>query len=45
MYPLNKIELHFKKENSGLINSMLRECNMEFERLSDFLDQIVKKIG
>ena len=20
MYPLNKIELHFKKENSGLIN-------------------------
>jgi hypothetical protein len=24
---------------------MLRECNMEFERLSDFLDQIVKKIG
>jgi hypothetical protein len=45
MYHLNKIELHFKKENSGLINSMLRECYMEFERLSDFLDQIVKKIG
>ena len=45
LYPYNKIDLHFRKENSGLINSMLRECNMEFERLSDFLDQIVKKIG
>ena len=45
MYPRNKIFVHFKKENSGLINAMLRECNMEFERLSDFLDQIVKRVG
>ena len=25
-YPMEKIPLHFKKENSGVIIAMLREC-------------------
>ena len=45
MYPRNKIFLHFKKENSGLINAMLRECEVRFEELNNYLEEIIKKVA
>ena len=45
LYPRDKINLHFRKENSGLINALLRECNMSFEKLSDTIEQLIKKIA
>jgi hypothetical protein len=26
-YPLDKVHLHFKKENAGVIKALLKECN------------------
>ena len=45
MYPRNKIFVHFKKENSGLINAMLRECEVNFEQLNNCLEDIAKKLA
>lgn len=45
MYPRDKIFLHFKKENSGLINAMLRECEVNFEQLNNCLEDIAKKLA
>jgi hypothetical protein len=45
MYPRNKIFVHFKKENSGLINAMLRECEVNFEQLNNSLEDIAKKLA
>jgi len=45
MYPRDKIFLHFKKENSGLINAMLRECDFRFDELNNCLETIVKKVS
>jgi len=44
MYPRNKIFLHFKKENSGLINAMLRECEFRFQELNTYLENIARKL-
>ena len=45
MYPRNKIFLHFKKENSGLINAMLRECEFSFQELNTYLENIARKLA
>jgi len=45
MYPRNKIFLHFKKENSGLINAMLRECEFRFQELNTYLENIARKLA
>jgi hypothetical protein len=45
MYPRDKIFLHFKKENSGLINAMLRECDFRFDELNNYLEEIIKKVA
>ena len=45
MYPRDKIFLHFKKENSGLINAMLRECDFRFQELNTYLENIAKKLA
>ena len=37
-YPMDKIPLHFKKENAGVIASMLRECKTNFTELHDYLE-------
>ena len=29
-YPLDKVHLHFKKENAGVIKALLRECDAKF---------------
>ena len=41
-YPMDKIPLHFKKENAGVIASMLRECKTNFKDFQDYLEKIAK---
>ena len=37
-------ELHFKKENAGVINAMLRECKSNFTELSEELEKIARDV-
>ena len=39
-YPLDKVHLHFKKENAGVIKALLRECDAKFNMLSEDLEKI-----
>jgi hypothetical protein len=43
-YPLDKIHLHFKKENAGVIKALLRECNAKFDMLSEDLEKIASDV-
>ena len=43
-YPIDKIPLHFKKENAGVIAAMLRECNANFTELHDELEKIARDV-
>ena len=43
-YPMDKIPLHFKKENAGVITAMLRECKINFTDLHDDLEKVVKNV-
>ncbi len=44
-YPLDKIHLHFKKENSGVIKALLRECNAKFDLLTEDLEKIASDVS
>jgi hypothetical protein len=39
-YPLDKIHLHFKKENAGVIKALLKECDAKFNMLTEDLEKI-----
>ena len=43
-YPNDKIPLHFKKENAGVIAAMLRECNANFTELHEQLEKIARDV-
>ena len=43
-YPLDKIHLHFKKENAGVIKALLRECNAKFDLLTEDLEKIASDV-
>ena len=43
-YPLDKVSVHFSKENSGVITAMLRESKSNFERLSEDLEKIARDV-
>ena len=43
-YPMDKITTHFKKENAGVINAMLRECKSNFTMLSEELEKIARDV-
>tara|TARA_Y100000758_G_scaffold82881_1_gene56160 strand:- start:194 stop:454 length:261 start_codon:yes stop_codon:yes gene_type:complete len=43
-YPMNKIDLHFSKSNSGVITALLRECKANFSELSDDLEKIARDV-
>tara|TARA_B100000949_G_C14020088_1_gene340935 strand:- start:141 stop:398 length:258 start_codon:yes stop_codon:yes gene_type:complete len=43
-YPSDKIPLHFKKENAGVIVAMLRECKTNFTELHDYLEKIARDV-
>ena len=43
-YPADKIPLHFKKENAGVINAMLRECKSNLTELSEELEKIARDV-
>ena len=41
---MNKIDLHFSKNNSGVITALLRECKANFSELSDDLEKIARDV-
>ena len=43
-YPLDKIHLHFKKENAGVIKALLKECDAKFNMLSEDLEKIASDV-
>jgi len=43
-YPMEKIPLHFKKENAGVIIAMLRECKTNFTELHTYLEKIARDV-
>jgi hypothetical protein len=43
-YPMDKIAEHFKKENAGVIQALLRQCNYNFESLSSDLEKIASDV-
>ena len=43
-YPADKIPLHFKKENAGVIKALLRECDSNFTDLSEELEKIASDV-
>jgi hypothetical protein len=42
LYPIDKVNLHFKKQNSGIVNAMLREAKVKFDDLHFLLERICK---
>jgi uncharacterized protein (DUF2252 family) len=45
LYPRDKINLHFKKENSGIISAILRESEARFDMLTEVYETILKKLS
>ena len=43
-YPMDKINLHFHKNNAGVITALLRECKTNFSELSEDLEKIAKDV-
>ena len=43
-YPMDKVDLHFHKNNSGVITAMLRECKINFSDLSEELEKIARDV-
>jgi len=43
-YPMDKIPLHFKKENAGVITAMLRECKTNFTDLHEELEKVARTV-
>jgi hypothetical protein len=43
-YPMDKIALHFKKQNAGVIKALLRECDAKFTMLSEDLEKIASDV-
>jgi len=43
-YPLDKIYLHFKKENAGVIKALLKECDAKFGMLTEDLEKIASDV-
>ena len=45
LYPKDKVHLHFKKQNSGIISAMLREAKVKSEDLHILLEKIAKYLA
>ena len=43
-FPMDKIPVHFKKENAGVIQAMLRECKTNFTELHTYLEKIARDV-
>ena len=43
-YPLDKIHLHFKKENAGVIKALLKEGDAKFNMLTEDLEKIASDV-
>ena len=44
MFIKTKINLHFHKNNAGVITALLRECKTNFSELSEDLEKIAKDV-
>lgn len=44
LYPKDKINLHFKKENSGIVTAMLRESETKFDDITDLYETLLKQL-
>jgi hypothetical protein len=45
IYPRDKINLHFKKENAGLIHAMFRESETYFDNLTQTYELLLKELS
>jgi hypothetical protein len=45
LYPKDKINLHFRKENAGLISAMLRESKIKFDNIKDIYEILLKELS
>ena len=45
LYPNNKINLHFKKDNAGLIHAMLRESVPKFDDLTSLYESLLRELS
>ena len=45
LYPKDKINLHFKKENSGIVTAMLRESETKFDEITDLYEILLKELS
>jgi len=43
-FPMDKISIHFKKGNAGVIQAMLRECKTNFTELHTTLEKIARDV-
>ena len=43
-FPMDKIPVHFKKENAGVIQAMLRECKTNFTELHTYLEKVARDV-
>jgi hypothetical protein len=45
LYPVDKVHLHFKKQNSGIVNAMLREVKVKFDDMHILLEKIARYLA
>ena len=45
LYPKDKINLHFKKENSGIVTAMLRESETKFDEITNLYEILLKELS
>mgnify|MGYP001168936257 FL=1 len=45
LYPKDKVHLHFKKQNSGIVSAMLREAKVKFEDMHILLEKIARYLA
>lgn len=45
LYPKEKINVHFKKENSGLVSSFIRESNIKFDELTEIYELLLQELS
>lgn len=44
LYPKDKVNLHFKKENAGLVSAMLRESETKFDDITELYEILLREL-
>lgn len=45
LYPRDKINFHFKRENAGLVSAMLRESEIKFDDMTSIYEILLKELA